>query len=131
MAKPNNELDNVYYQQGQHEQAIAEYKRAAELDPNNAVSRVGLAGVSRNIGDAEGPARYAAEARRLLKPDDHYNLACMESVFGDSEAALAHLAQALKQAPGLRAWARRDPDLAFIRDDPRFWALVGRDDDDA
>jgi hypothetical protein len=49
----------------------------------------------------------------------------LESIAGNVEAALEHLEKALKTRPGLRAWARRDPDLAFIRDDPRFRVLVG------
>lgn len=49
----------------------------------------------------------------------------MESVAGNVEAALEHLAQALEKRPGLRAWAARDPDLAWMGDDPRFQALIG------
>ena len=41
--------------------------------------------------------------------------------------ALVYLARALEQAPGLRTWARRGPELAFIRDDPRFRELVGEE----
>ena len=57
--------------------------------------------------------------------ESDYNKACIESIAGNLDTALDHLAKALEQQPGLRALARRDPDLAFIRDHPRFQDLLG------
>lgn len=53
-----------------------------------------------------------------------YNLACAEALLGRSEDALEHLRDALDAAPPLIENARADDDLASIRDDPRFAALV-------
>ncbi len=49
-----------------------------------------------------------------------YNLACAEAQLGEADAAIDHLAGALKERPDLAAGARDDGDLAPIRDDPRF-----------
>jgi tetratricopeptide (TPR) repeat protein len=53
-----------------------------------------------------------------------YNMACMESLLGRNEDALAHLRDALDAAPELVENARTDEDFAPLRDDPRFAALV-------
>jgi tetratricopeptide (TPR) repeat protein len=123
-AYPHNGLGNVYRAQGRYEEAIAAYQRAIDLDPEYATPRVGLAGVYRHIGDTDASRHHAEQARQLLAPDDHYNKACIESIAGNADAALDHLAKALERVPGMQNWARRDPDLAFIRDDPRFQALM-------
>ncbi len=60
-----------------------------------------------------------------MEKESDYNKACIEAIAGDREAALKHLERALKRRPGSRAWAARDPDLASLRDDPRFRELVG------
>ena len=50
-----------------------------------------------------------------------YNLACVEALSGEHDAALEHLAQAMTD-PRVRKWAETDSDLDSIRDDPRFSA---------
>ena len=70
-------------------------------------------------------AHHLAEARRRLPPDDHYNRACLEAIAGNKEAALEHLRQALEENPAMREWARRDPDMEWIREEPEFKKLVG------
>ncbi len=57
--------------------------------------------------------------------ESDYNKACIEAIAGNTESALEHLARALERNPGSRAWAARDPDLASLRDHPRFRQLVG------
>jgi tetratricopeptide (TPR) repeat protein len=52
-----------------------------------------------------------------------YDLACIEALLGEHDAALEHVAQAAVD-PRLRACAPADPDFASLRDDPRFSAAV-------
>jgi hypothetical protein len=79
---------------------------------------------------ARGDLAEAAERGRALvatHPDDArlaYNVACCESRTGDAARALEHLAQAIAVHPPLAALARGDDDLALLRDDPAFVALV-------
>jgi tetratricopeptide (TPR) repeat protein len=69
------------------------------------------------------------EAKRLLeegleaKPGNPallYNLACVEALAGEHEAALEHLAAAAAADERFREYAQTDEDFASIRDDPRF-----------
>jgi tetratricopeptide (TPR) repeat protein len=53
-----------------------------------------------------------------------YNVACLESLLGRTEEALAALAPALEAWPAGKELAVGDDDLAPLRDDPRYQALV-------
>lgn len=52
-----------------------------------------------------------------------YELACIEALMGDRDAALAHLAQSTAN-PRMREYARTDTDFDSLRDDPRFIAAL-------
>jgi uncharacterized Ntn-hydrolase superfamily protein len=53
-----------------------------------------------------------------------YDLACFESLAGETEQALTDLARSLELDPNLRAGAAADSDFDALRQDPRFAALV-------
>jgi tetratricopeptide (TPR) repeat protein len=55
-----------------------------------------------------------------------YNLACVEALQGDDEAALEHLAEAA-QNERFREFAKTDSDFDSLRDDPRFRAILEED----
>ncbi len=83
-------------------------------------------------------AGRADEARAILReiapsPLSHYNMACTYALCGDVEPALDFLRREFEEnqvSPGAaakqRAWAKTDPDLASLRGDPRFEAIVGK-----
>lgn len=54
----------------------------------------------------------------------HYNLACLEAVQGNRDAALAALRQALELQPEFAESAREDEDFESLLDDPEFRALA-------
>jgi uncharacterized Ntn-hydrolase superfamily protein len=54
-----------------------------------------------------------------------YDLACFESLAGDTEEALGHVARSLELDPQLGSGAAADSDLEALRQDPRFEQLVG------
>jgi tetratricopeptide (TPR) repeat protein len=80
------------------------------------------------------------EARRVLRrvrpgPRTWYNMACTYALLGESTSALDMLEQELKDNHSSvasrnrqRAWAAQDPDLASLREDPRFQALTRKTD---
>jgi tetratricopeptide (TPR) repeat protein len=79
-------------------------------------------------------AGRAAEAKEMLldalqRYDDRgellYNLACAEAHLGNADAAIGHLGEAIAVRPAVAEHAPGDPDLASLRDDPRFAALLG------
>ena len=49
-----------------------------------------------------------------------YDLACLEAMAGELEAAIEHLGQAFALRPAAREWAREDDELDAIRDRPDF-----------
>ena len=53
-----------------------------------------------------------------------YDLACFESLAGDTETAFGHIARSLDLDAGLKAGAAGDSDLDALRSDPRFAALL-------
>jgi hypothetical protein len=72
-------------------------------------------------------AEAAARGRDILgaHPDQaylYYNVACCESLAGETAEAVEHLRQALE----LGEMAAADPDFDPIRDEPDFRTLVGR-----
>lgn len=78
---------------------------------------------------AYGEQRYtdALEAVRaaLVHMPDHaglnYNYACFATLAGDTrDETFAHLRRSVELLPRFREDARRDDDLAAVRDDPRF-----------
>jgi hypothetical protein len=54
----------------------------------------------------------------------HYNLACLEAIQGNPDAALIHLRRSIELRPAAAEWAREDPDLASLRDRPEFEELA-------
>jgi tetratricopeptide (TPR) repeat protein len=58
-----------------------------------------------------------------------YNLACAETLNGEHDPALEHLARATTLEDRWRKAAREDPDFDALRDDPRFeLAIAGKAD---
>jgi tetratricopeptide (TPR) repeat protein len=50
----------------------------------------------------------------------HYNLACFESLAGNTEAALEHLRTAIEKGESFREFAKNDSDLDPIRNEPGY-----------
>jgi mannose-6-phosphate isomerase-like protein (cupin superfamily) len=69
-------------------------------------------------------------ARRLIEANPgsgllFYNLACCESLTGETSEALEHLRSAIELSERFREYAEKDSDLDAIRDEPAFQELVG------
>jgi hypothetical protein len=55
------------------------------------------------------------------QPGLHYNYACFATLAGDTGGeTFGHLRRSVELFPSFREQARRDDDLAAVRDDPRF-----------
>jgi tetratricopeptide (TPR) repeat protein len=73
--------------------------------------------------DAFADELGAVLERRPEHPATLYNLACAEALAGRSEAAVAHLREALELRPELARTAAEDEDLAPLRERPD-WPLT-------
>jgi len=84
----------------------------------------------RPLYEAGENAEAAARLREAVEaypqyPLLAYNLACCESLTGQTEDALTHLRQAIEGRKEFRDYAAADTDLDAIRDEPAFKELVG------
>jgi len=55
----------------------------------------------------------------------YYNLACFYSLNGKVEKALGNLEQAFKVKPDLKEWAKKDPDIDPLRQEPDYQRMIG------
>lgn len=127
---PNKDLYHyhlglVFAAQKRHEQAIDVFKQVIEINPSYTLAHCALAGSYRRMGlEAEANAHIKV-ALPKLDAETEYNRACFEAICGNTDQAIELLRQALDLRQTSPEWVRGDPDLDFIRDDPRFQALVG------
>ena len=76
-------------------------------------------------------AEAAERGRRLIASDGArypelvYNVACCESLAGETDGAVEHLRQAIDLRESLRSFANDDSDFDPIREEPAFKELVG------
>jgi len=110
---------------GRYDEALTFAENAHQYAPDDVNYLVFLAAIHKKLGHQAEFSRYASQARESLKSDDWYNLACLESVCRNTDAAIENLRQAAQQDKFNPDWAREDPDLEWIRDDPRFKEIVG------
>ena len=118
---------------GQHAMADAGYRRAAitverhiELNPDDPRALYMGANILCHIGRREQGLEWGDRAL-ALDPEDAgvlYNTACLNAVAGRSEYAIELLEKAVQNGFGHREWIDNDPDVASLRDHPRFQALL-------
>ncbi|MSR62267.1 MAG: hypothetical protein EXS08_07470 [Planctomycetes bacterium] len=120
---------NANVRMGDKARALEYFERAYALDQSSAM-RVLRACYRARSGKVD-------EARTILRgvvpvPSLYYNIACTYALLGAKEPALDYLERDFHEnhpTPGAlaqrREWARKDPDLAPLRADPRFLRLLG------
>lgn len=128
--------DDTGYSRGLAHAALKQWAEAArafeaavahDAKDFEAWSELSLACIRLKGDDNLSRARVAAEHAVQLNPrrcEGHYNLACVFSALGDTDAGLSALAEARKLNPAaVDKNAQGDPDLAALRATPGF-ALV-------
>lgn len=108
------------------EEAETAYRQAIELAPDDVFYYGGLISLL-VLGSRRSEAvALGIKMRAILSASKNwYGLATLEAILGNIEAAIAYLRQAAEDVNFNRQWARNDPDLASIRNDPRFDEIVG------
>lgn len=118
-------LGLVYAAVGRYDEAINAFERVIEVDPAHSLAHATLGGYYRKNGNEELAKEHIEKARDLIANDENeYNRACMEAICGNIDYSLELLELALKNKQAYVNWARKDPDLDFIRSDPRFYELL-------
>ena len=102
------------------------YRRAIELAPDDLFYYGGLISllVNQSRQSEALPLRLKMLAG-LSATENWYGLAALESILGNVNPAIEYLRRAASKNNFDRQWARKDPDLKLIRDDPRFNEIVG------
>lgn len=83
----------------------------------------------RQLYEAGEYAEVVERGREVIEANPQYgllfyNVACCESLIGQTEDALEHLRRAIELSEQFRAYANGDSDLDAIRDEPAFKELV-------
>jgi transcriptional regulator GlxA family with amidase domain len=115
-------------EEGSWAAAARDYRTLAAGDAGDGFAWLGLAtalGGARDDAAALAAARKAA-AVEATRADGDFTAACLLARGGRRSEALEAVERAA--AAGFRAWWRleRDPDLASVRDDPRFKAVLAK-----
>ena len=82
----------------------------------------------RPLYDAGRYAQAAARGRELIEAPDqaylYYNVACCESLAGETAGAIGHLRQAIEMWDGCRDMAKGEADFEPLRNEPAFAELI-------
>ncbi len=118
-------LGLVYAAEGRDEDAINAFQKVIELDPDYSLAHATLGGYYRKMGLEDLAQKHIGKAMRIIyDSENEYNRACLEAICGNVDKAIELLQVALKNKQTYVDWVLRDPDLDFIRGDPRFKQLI-------
>jgi tetratricopeptide (TPR) repeat protein len=120
-------LGLVYACEHRDADAIAAFQRVIEIDPEYSLAHATLGGYYRKMGLEELAQKHIGKAmKNIFDSENEYNRACLEAICGNADQAIKLLDVALKNKQTYVDWILRDPDLDFIRQDPRFKQLISR-----
>jgi tetratricopeptide (TPR) repeat protein len=121
----HHHLGLVYACDGRIDDAIAAFQKVIELEPDHSLAHATLGGYYRKKGLEELAQKHIGIAMKsIFDSENEYNRACLAAICGNTEQALELLRIALMNKQTYVDWILRDPDLDFIRQDPRFKQLV-------
>lgn len=100
-------------------ESLTLHQMIIELSPQCWQAWIGLADTARHLKNDELYAQALAQIRKWLPTHDPYDLACLESVAGNLVLAKEYLATGLNERPQRKSWAKEDPDLFWLRQDPQ------------
>ena len=109
-----------------YRRGLAAAEKHLELHPGDA--RAWYFGANA-LSQLNEPSRSFEWAERALalegeEPQVLYNVACVYALLGQSDKAVDCLEKSITHGWGQREWIEHDPDLAVLRNHPRFLALI-------
>jgi serine/threonine protein kinase/Tfp pilus assembly protein PilF len=114
-------------------EAIAAYRRGLsaaekhlELHPDDSRALYFGANALSQLGEPTKSMEWAGRALQFEgeEPQVLYNVACVYALLGEADKAVDCLEKSVTLGWGQREWMQHDPDLASLRDHPRFRALM-------
>ena len=107
-------------------ECIEAVKRTVRIHPDDTRAWTMGAAVLADMGEPERAAKWVQRALSVdaEEPIIEYNAACVYVRLGRLDDAIRCLEASVGQGGLSRDWARNDPDLDPLREDPRFRALV-------
>ncbi len=109
-----------------YQSALASATRHLDLHPDDPRAATMRAVSLCRLGEQADGLEWAARALAIDPADAgvRYNVACLYALEGQAAAALDCLEECVRLGFGNFDWIRRDPDLASLRGDPRYDALL-------
>ena len=130
----NPSLHEAFHYYGRHCYALGDFAKAATLLEqafNLRPDQYTVLGLALSALEATGDtARSRAMSLRVrdgLRPNEFatlYNVACNYARAGECDLALELLERAVQLGSGYLEWFEHDPDLANLRENPRFQHLL-------
>ena len=109
---------------GKEKEALPILNKMVEINPEDFNAYLGIASIKKTLDEPIEPS-FVGKARQYIPEDDFYNRACLESVCDQLDMAFEYLQKASQRERFNPKWAWEDPDLQWIRSDPRFVEIVG------
>jgi tetratricopeptide (TPR) repeat protein len=108
---------------------IPALRQQLELVPDDVRARILLSAQYASVGEHEEATRHLETAVALRPGDSNilFNAACTYGVMLKKAEALEMLKRARDAGYANWDWAKRDPDLTCLRDDPEFRSMSGMD----
>ena len=118
-------LGDLLLNSGRYDEALQFYLTAFSIDSKDMGILMPIGNIYRHINKLQDLKHYLEIAKQITSKDNWYDLACIESVGGNSDLGFEYLLKASKLDDFDRQLAWEDPDLQWIRSDPRFLEIVG------
>jgi Tfp pilus assembly protein PilF len=112
------------------------YRKAIEMNPNLARTYNNLGNLLVKDANRFDEAEEMFQKAIQINPNyesPYYNLACLRSISRkeeNKEEAFKYLKMAVEMNSKNKVFARTEADFDFVRDDERFWEIVGRDEEE-
>ena len=117
-------LSNLLRITGREHEAMSFLKVAQKMDPTDHSILLGIVSIKKCIGETVLSADIE-NIRQLIPKNELYDRACLESISNRADIAFEYLQRAIQEKEIDTSWAWEDPDLQWIRSDPRFVEIVG------
>lgn len=119
-------LGKKYESDACYRQGLLAAEKRLEIHPDDARALYFGANALTQLNERERAIRWAERALEM-EPDEHqvlYNVACVYALLGEQDRAIDCLEKSVTQGWGQKQWMMNDPDLASVRENPRFKKLI-------